>query len=173
MNARVFAIPLFWSLLTGCKPWVVRPIGAQDDGPRSAAAFVASIWPARVLSHPKLARGEGRILRFDDSSRSAVLLVDTPPFDGRADIAIQMGPVLRGTALRDTLDFIRFDDFLNQLEFARVANELNQRIWSDVLAQFPRAGLVGRSISYAGAIERPAESGPPLLTPVQLKVAGK
>ena len=36
--------------------------------------------------------------------------------------AIQIGPVLRGTALRDALEFVRFTDFVNQFEFAGVAN---------------------------------------------------
>ena len=170
MNVRPFALVLLACLLAGCKPWVVRPIGAQNDSPRTAAAYVASIWPARVISHPALIHGQGKVLRFDESSRSAVLLVDTPPYDGRADVAIQMGPALRGTALRDALGFIRFDDFINQLEFARVANELNQRVWNDVLAALPRRHLEGRLVSFIGASERQPDSSLPLVIPVQLKV---
>lgn len=163
---------LLSALLAGCKPWVVRPLHAPDaSAPQTAAAFVASIWPERVRAHPSLLRGQGKVLKVDDSSRSAVLLLDTAPYDGRADLALQMGPVLRGTALRDALDFIRFDDFVNQLEFARVASELNQRVWNDVLAQQPRAGWAGRVVSFAGAAERPAGAEIPLVMPVELKVA--
>ena len=37
------------------------------------------------------------------------------------------GPVLKGTALRDSLEFVKFGDFVNQVAFAEVATALNER----------------------------------------------
>jgi predicted lipoprotein len=76
--------------------------------------------------------------------------------------------VVRGTALRDALPFIRFDDFTNQLEYASVSRVLHQRIADSVLAKVDRATLAGRTIRFTGAFTEGA--GLPLVTPVTLQV---
>ena len=138
-------------LAVSCKPWTVRPINdpaqSQTRG-LDASAYVTSIWDTKVIPYVRehavdvsaacqaaqrpgpsqfLVKGDARVLRADPASRSGLLPIDVAPFDGRPDAAMQIGPVIRGTALRDSLPFIEFSQFLNQLEFARVSNELNAR----------------------------------------------
>jgi predicted lipoprotein len=91
--------------------------------------------------------------------------------DGQS-AAIQIGPVLRGTALRDALEFIRFTDFVNQLEFAGVANALNERVLTDVLASVNADGLAGREIVFVGAVPLAGASSTLEIVPVRLMVAG-
>lgn len=50
---------------------------------------------------------------------------DIEPFDGKADVILQLGPVFTGTSIRDLLPFVSFDDFTNQVEFAKLATQLN------------------------------------------------
>ena len=61
---------------------------------------------------------------------------DLEPYDGTADIVIQVGPIFKGTAIRDFLDFVKFEDFTNQVDFAKLANELNFKVRDDVVKRF-------------------------------------
>lgn len=189
------------ALATGvaCKPWTVRPIedGTQDTAAASdrfdATAYVESIWTTRVLHHEAktssielgpvmlardlparstiLVRGTGLVSRVDTRSRVGLAFVDLAPGDGRPDVSIQIGPVLRGTAVRDALPFIRFGDFANQLEFADVANALNARVLRSVLIGVDPASLEGRSIFFWGAtkLDTTAEGRMPEVVPLILE----
>ena len=61
------------------------------------------------------------------------------------------GPVIAGTALRDGVKFIHFSDFTNQLDYADVATELNNKVKSEVLAGVDAKSLVGKKVDFAGA----------------------
>jgi predicted lipoprotein len=118
-----------------------------------------------------MVKGEGVITDLDTRSRSGLALVDVAPFDQRPDLSIQIGPVLRGNSLRDASGIVRFTDFVNQLQFADVGNELNDRVWKTVLAPLDTAKLRGRLVSFAGtlAAERDAEPALRELVPVKLE----
>ncbi len=162
-----------------CKPWTVRPIEdttrsvAADSSRFDAAAYAESIWVTRVVADARstaielvagaaaaapagtaaLVRGTGTVVRVDTQSRVGLALVDLAPGDGRPDVALQIGPVLRGTALRDAMPFIRFGDFANQLEFADVSNALNDRVLRSVVGGLDVASLEGRALSFWGAMK--------------------
>lgn len=185
------------ALLASCKPWTAVPIEDANREAKGSAggldpqAYVASIWTAKVLPEakasaldlreapaggsatpsPRFVRGEGVILRVDRTSRVGLALVDLAPGDGQADAAIQIGPVIRGMALRDALSFVRFSDFANQLEFADVGNALNARVLASVLDGREPAALEGRRVSFWGATRLDAASGGrlPEIVPVILE----
>lgn len=183
MNRRVLVAmgPL---LLSSCRvPWTVRRIrdaeaanSSRGDHPFRAADYVDSIWDSRVLPAaraamsfgawdrrgPALVQGTGRVLRHDSAGR---WLVDVPPYDGRADLAIATGAAIDGTALRDALPFIQFSQFVNQVEFAQVAAALNAR--AAAISVSP-----GGEISFAGAVAIPPEGGLPELIPLRIGKAG-
>jgi predicted lipoprotein len=180
------------------RPWTILPIGREQAGPFDAAAYVESIWHTRVrpamVSNavalefyrdaaasattpvgPAAVVVEGRVLEVNTSSRVGIAAIDLNPGDGRADATIQIGPVLRGTALRDTLEFIRFTDFTNQIEFAAVASALNQRVVVDVLGGIDFGTLVGRQVRAVGAasLDRNTAEAPPSVVPVEFTVADR
>ena len=115
-----------------------------------------------------LVKGAGRALDLNGESRSGKLLVDLEPADGEADVAILIGPAILTTALRDAAGFIRFTDFANQLAFADVANELNQRVIDSVIAPLDLESLVGRRIAFHGACSLTGP-GLPEIVPVRLE----
>ena len=96
-------------------------------------------------------RGTCRVVEYDDSSRNGVIRVDMDPADGEVDATLQVGPVVRGTAIRDSMEFIRFTDVGNQLQFAALANELNARMRRDSVEPLDLPGIVGKRISFLGA----------------------
>jgi predicted lipoprotein len=120
-----------------------------------------------------MVRGQGVVTSVDTHSRVGVALVDIAPFDHRPDVSIQIGPVLRGTSLRDATGMVRFTDFLNQLQFADAANELNDRVLKTVLAPLDQRNLSGATVSFVGTLAAREKSEPPLaeLVPVSLEVS--
>jgi predicted lipoprotein len=117
-----------------------------------------------------LVTGRARVLEVDTTSRAGVASLDLEPFDGSEDAELQIGPVFRGTALRDALPFIRFDDFTNQMEYASVSRLLHERVTETVLAPVDRAALAGRVIRFHGAFTD--GSAVPLITPAILQIEG-
>ena len=115
-----------------------------------------------------LVTGTARVLAVDTTSRSGTARLDLEPYDGTPDAELQLGPVFRGTALRDALPFIHFDDFTNQMEYASVSRVLHRRIADSVLAKMDRAALAGSVIHFSGAFAE--GTGLPLVTPVTLQV---
>lgn len=138
----------------------------------SAPESAANTWGHRATegAPPVVAtRLEGRIVSADLASRAAVVGVDADG-DGKADVNVQIGPVIRGTALRDALDFVSFDTFANQIEFAKFGKALNGQVDRAVLAGLPRENLVGRAAEITGVfpLSKPGET--PLVTPAVFKL---
>ncbi len=98
-----------------------------------------------------MARGEGVVLEVDRSSRVGLAPVDLTPTDGEADIFLAVGPVLRGNALRDSVGFIAFNDFTNQIEFGGVSTALKDRIAAELIDETDFDSLVGSTVSFVGA----------------------
>ncbi|MDF2999069.1 MAG: hypothetical protein K0R27_4706 [Xanthobacteraceae bacterium] len=117
-------------------------------------------------------RFEGRIVAANTASRAATVDVDIDG-DGVADAVVQIGPVIRGTALRDGLDFISFNAFTNQIDYAQFAKSLNTLMAQTTLAKLPREDLNGRQISVIGvfALDKPGDK--PLVTPAVATLGDK
>jgi predicted lipoprotein len=201
-RARMVTLVMLCAWLGSCVPWTVRPIEPESQTPATAAAYVDSIWSSRLIpattneavdarvlldavaASPAEARthyahsccflvkGAGTVLSLDAHSRVGLALVDIAPFDGKPDISIQIGPVLRGNSLRDATGIVRFTDFTNQLQFADAGNEINERVLKTVLAPVVNDVAAGRTIRFAGALEARQNTSPPLaeLVPVQLAI---
>ncbi|ARO27600.1 hypothetical protein TAL182_PE00046 (plasmid) [Rhizobium sp. TAL182] len=111
----------------------------------------------------------GTVVAADTASRAATLDVDADG-DGKADAKVQIGPALRGTALRDTLDFVNFNEFKNQIEWAQFGKAFNEKANAAFLSAVPRDGLAGKTVTVIGAFPLPRTGEPPLVTPSELKV---
>jgi len=110
---------------------------------------------------------DGRIVSAETTSRAATISVDTKG-DGKIAAVVQIGPAMRGTALRDSLDFVSFNDFKNQIDYAQFGKAFNQRVAKTILAQLPRDSLVGRNVKILGAFTLESGDRPPLVAPAQL-----
>ena len=115
-----------------------------------------------------LARVEGTIVAANIESRAATIDVDVDG-DAKADATIQIGPVLRGTSIRDSLDFVNFNDFTNQIDFAQFGKAFNTYAIENVLKPFARENLVGKSVSLLGAYQIPQPGQVPLVTPIRIE----
>lgn len=97
-----------------------------------------------------LIKGTGRVTDVSNAPTGPVTVeIDTP--GGPQELAIATGPVIAGTALRDAVGFIEFGQFTNQLDYADVARQLNEKVKSDVVGKIDKATLKNKHITFAGA----------------------
>lgn len=115
-----------------------------------------------------MVKGRSEIVAVNTESSASTISLSLGGPDGNP-VMIQIGPVLKGTAIRDSMDFIRFEDFTNQLEFANVSREMNNRVKAEVLDGFNRDVQPGTEISFVGAFQWVEGQGV-VITPVELKV---
>lgn len=117
-----------------------------------------------------LAEGSGVIVAVNTASRASTVEVDLDPPDGHADFSLQIGPVIKDSGVRDSLDFISYTDFTNQLEFARLSNAFNKKINTAVLSDLDRENLMGKRISFHGVFTQLQDSDLVRITPIVLEV---
>jgi predicted lipoprotein len=99
-----------------------------------------------------MARGEGQVVEIDTSSQAGLARLDLPPYDGEPDVALAIGPVIRGNAIRDAAGFIEYNEFENQMEFAAVYREMNNLVRDNLLSQFDFENMdAGYTLSFIGA----------------------
>jgi predicted lipoprotein len=80
---------------------------------------------------------DGVIVAADTESRASTISVDASG-QGKVDAIVQIGPAMRGTAIRDALDFISFGEFTNQIDFARYGKAFNTYVDRTTLEKLPR-----------------------------------
>ncbi|MCO6409448.1 DUF2291 family protein [Hoeflea alexandrii] len=109
----------------------------------------------------------GRIVsaKLDTRARVAELDIDG---DGSADVTVQLGPVIRGNALRDIAPFYNFDDFRDQIEFAKLGRALNDQV--SAMVQLPEGDLVGRRMAFTGVTPLKKADEAVLVTPISVDV---
>jgi predicted lipoprotein len=116
-----------------------------------------------------LAKIEAPVIAANTESRAAYLDADSDA-DGKPDLRIQIGPVFRGTAIRDSLDFVNFNEFTNQIDFAQFGKAFNTHVDKTVTSGLDRSGVVGKTVKalVAYPVARPGEV--PLAVPLTIEL---
>jgi predicted lipoprotein len=99
-----------------------------------------------------LTKLEGQISAVNTESRAGKMTVDVQAGGKTVPVTVQIGPVLNGTALRDAVGFITFNEFVNQMQFADVADELNTRAYNLSLNGKAFKDMVGKNVVITGAL---------------------
>lgn len=113
-------------------------------------------------------KGNGTVVSSDRQSRAAHLDVDTDN-DGKPDLSLQLGPVVKGSALRDIAPFFSFTDFRDQIEFAKLARVLNDHAAAAI--KLPEGDLLNRKVIFTGAAALNSASDKISVIPVSLEIA--
>ena len=116
-----------------------------------------------------IVKGEGVIVRVDEQSPQRTITIKPANYQGKTEVVIQLGTVFRGTALRDAVGFIKFNDFNNQLQFAEVSTKLHEHVSRKVVGEHD--AHPGAKVSFQGVFtwNDPKKI---LLTPVRLEWLG-
>lgn len=111
-------------------------------------------------------KGKGKVVAENRASKAAVAEIDLDG-DGTADAVLQLGPVVKGSALRDATPLYDFSAFRDQIEYARLGRALNDRAASTIPAD---SALNGKTVEFLGATVLRTSGEKPLVTPVSVEV---
>jgi len=173
-----------------------RALRERQQGHFDARRYVATVWPGRArdgffaravpladiragaldtIGRSKGHRaGEGSPWAFVVRGRGVVSAVEMQNPAGRitletgqGPVVLQTGLVIAGTAIRDAIPAIAFDDFPDQIAFAETGMALTDR------AMVPLRPLLARlrpgdSIAFVGAASIADTRAPVLVTPVEI-----
>ena len=118
-------------------------------------------------------KGTVKLLSIDTSSQIGTVSLDLAPFDGKADCLLIIGPVFRGSALRDIQNTFTLNDFGNQVEFARLARELNNKVSELVLKDMDLSRHIGAEAELLGVFTYDGPGSVIEITPVRLSFTGE
>lgn len=85
-------------------------------------------------------------------------------------VGVQTGPAVTGTAVRDATGLITFEMFLNQIDFASVATELNNRVKENLLSVTDFDALMGTEVTVVGAFTHDNDEHVKI-TPISIEAA--
>jgi predicted lipoprotein len=114
----------------------------------------------------------GTIVEVDTQSSQGTVGVDVTG-SGKPDVIVDIGPTVLGTTLRDTLDFISFESFRNQIEYAQFGTALNSYAAAHVMKPLPRDALKGKQIDVTGAFSYDSSAEQPEIVPLAVTIGGK
>ena len=114
-----------------------------------------------------MVKGTGKVTEIRSESQAGTAIIEIPGMNEK--IALQIGPVVRGTALRDATGLVSFNQFTNQLDYADVSKEMNGRALKAAFANAAPASLAGKTVTFFGAFTfDPHSKSPILVTPVKI-----
>lgn len=93
--------------------------------------------------------GQGKVVEANLKSRARTAGLDIDG-DGKTDLTLQLGPVIKGTSLRDVAPIYDFNDFRDQIEFAKLGRAINDRV--SAALTLPDGDLIGQTIEFTGAV---------------------
>ena len=116
-----------------------------------------------------MVKGTGKVAEVNTESAAGTAIVEIPGLDEK--VALQIGPVVRGTGLRDACGLVSFNQFENQLDYADVSKEMNSRAIKTAFSASPAASLAGKTVTFYGAFTfDPHSKSPVLITPVKISL---
>lgn len=124
-------------------------------------------------------KGTAKVIELanPDSANKVQLVLDVAPYDGVADCKLHYGKVFATNiknAVRDSVAFLKLDDFANQVEFAGLSNAFNAKIKESIYAQHAAADLLNKEIEFTGCATLQSVSLDTLvIIPVTMNVKGE
>lgn len=117
--------------------------------------------------------GNAKVLNVNKKSANGLLELDMRPYDGNADCYLQIGTVVTGSALRDSMGFINFQDFKNQITFGDVAKALNKYSVDNVSSKLSLDSLQGKTVTIFGAfsIDSLSQDNMIKIVPIEISVS--
>jgi len=112
--------------------------------------------------------GTGTVQAVNTKSRAGTLELVIDGTEPPLTAVLQIGPVIRGNAIRDSLPFVSFKDFVNQLEYADAGKALT------ALAVEGFSGAIegleaGDRVTFSGATTMARSSDRLQVTPVSIE----
>lgn len=115
-------------------------------------------------------KGIGTISEVEKEKKAGYMTVTLDGYTGSEVVKIQIGTVFKGTAIRDSLNLIDFNDYTNQIEWAAVSQSINLLIQENVIDPIGYDALEsGKKVEFLGAFTVNS-SDEILITPTQITI---
>lgn len=129
--------------------------GVQDQGTSSAWNFTV--------------RGTGEVVEINTESRAGYIEIKLDNYSGSEIIKLQIGPVFKGTAVRDCSEVIKFENYTNQVDYAAVSKSIHETITETIINDLDINSLQGKNIKFIGCFTLDKESEL-IITPIDIEV---
>jgi predicted lipoprotein len=113
-------------------------------------------------------QASGRVSAINTESRAGTANIEVETAAGMKAVTLQIGPVVRGSAIRDSLPFVSFQDFTNQIEFAQAGRALTDRAMAGIKPALTTL-KVDERVHFSGAMTLTKADDPVVITPVLLQ----
>lgn len=114
-------------------------------------------------------RGTGTVEEVNTESQAGYMVLKPDDYSGGEIIKIQIGPVYRGSSVRDSLSFIKFGDYRNQQDWAAISQSINSLIHEEIVTPVAPETLQGKTVEFVGTFTVETDSLEILITPVMLE----
>ena len=113
-------------------------------------------------------KGEGVVEEVNRQKKAGYMIVKLNGYDGQT-VKLQIGSVYKGSAVRDNLSFIKYEDYANQVDWAKISQNIHAVIDKEVIGKLAMPALIGKNISFVGAfgVDKKTEI---LVTPIEIVV---
>jgi len=154
--------------LIGAQAQTAAALRAQLSGGIEAAGKAHGARGAGDAPWNFALKDQGKVVVAELGSRARTLGLDTDG-DGAADVTLQLGPVIKGNALRDFAPKIYdFTAFRDQMEFGKLGRALNDRASGGLTV--PTADPTGKMLAFTGVMPLRTASDKWLVTPIAIEV---
>lgn len=114
-------------------------------------------------------KGTATIKEVHTEKKAGYMVVDLDGYTSPIAIQIQIGTVYKGSAIRDSLSIIKFEDYKNQVDYAAVSQSIHSLIQTSIIDKLDLKNMVGKKIDFVGCFTAD-DPDLILITPVVLTV---
>lgn len=114
-----------------------------------------------------IVKGSGTITEVKNKLKSGYIRLAVDGLD--RDVRLQIGPVFKGTAVRDSISLISVNDYQNQVEWANISIAFHKLIEKEILSKLDIADSCGRNAKFIGCFTV-SPGGRINITPVALEI---
>ena len=116
-----------------------------------------------------IVKGSGVVDTVKNKLRAGYLGVIPDGYSGNVKFRLQIGPVFKGSAVRDSISLISYKDYKNQIEWAQVSVAFHDLILKEIISTVDMNSIQGKSVDFIGCftVGRPSQL---VITPVELTV---
>lgn len=114
-------------------------------------------------------KGTGTVKSVNTEKKAGFMEIALNDYTGAETIKLQIGSVYKGSAVRDSLSFIRFEDYTNQVDYAAISQSIHSLIQENVINKVDLTAIEGKEIEFIGCFTV-GSNDELLITPVTLTV---
>ncbi len=116
-----------------------------------------------------IVKGEGTVTEVNQEKKAGYLTMKIAGYDGPIVVKMQIGSVYKGSAIRDCLSFIKYEDYKNQVDWAKVSQAIHDTVNKEVVEPLNVSQLVGKNLEFVGCFSVTGNKEI-LITPVKASV---